>query len=76
MTGPESVVLPLHHSPIPFCECKCRTFFCYRKDFFKKNRLEGKKSTELCKIVRFILLLGNPDGCHGAGGLGTMDGIQ
>ena len=29
MTGPESVVLPLHHSPMLFCECKSMIYFLF-----------------------------------------------
>ena len=36
MTGPESVVLPLHHSPIVVCECKSRTYFFICKENYEK----------------------------------------
>ena len=36
MTGPESVVLPLHHSPMLVCECKSRTNFHNRKEKCEK----------------------------------------
>ena len=36
MTGPESVVLPLHHSPMLVCECKSRTYFFICKEKCEK----------------------------------------
>ena len=33
MTGPESVVLPLHHIPMLVLRCKVTTFFVFRKRF-------------------------------------------
>ena len=35
MTGPESVVLPLHHSPMLDCECKSIIYFLFSQRFFK-----------------------------------------
>ena len=33
MTGPESVVLPLHHIPMLVLHCKVTTFFVFAKRF-------------------------------------------
>ena len=41
--GPESAVLPLHHSPIIFCECKGNDFFRIVKNFFHKFCSKGQK---------------------------------
>ena len=66
MTGPESVVLPLHHTPksiahqnnlVPFCGCKGTTFSETNKifiGFFIKKR---KNSAFLLQLARFTVTL-------------------
>ena len=44
MTGPESVVLPLHHIPMLVLHCKVTTFFAFGKrmaNFFALNLHSG-----------------------------------
>ena len=56
MTGPESVVLPLHHSPIVVCECKSILFFYSDKENHKKNYNFVRKLTfgTLSEIINTI----------------------
>gem|GEM_PF-1483445 len=55
MTGPESVVLPLHHIPMLVLRCKVTTFFVFRKRFtifFFASFYTFYKAEKLCKRVR------------------------
>ena len=60
MTGPESVVLPLHHTPIPFLRMQRYYFFRnyqnFSADFFKNTQkisdyeAESDKNHYLCRL--------------------------